>query len=363
MKRTNSREKIRRRTAFKSHALIGLGMILMMVGAGVIVPPEVMANPYLVRSGETPVTVTAATCATSGGFVHFYAALDNGLFDKYGVKANFVVLRGASNALPALSSDQVQFLYCAGDSTIPGMATGMDAKLVASPLLGLPWFLLARKDIKKIEDLRGKIIGVSRTGALDHRVSKVLLKKFNLTEEEVKIRSMGASQPEKYQALVMDVIQATPVGPPLDVQGKKDGFNVIYNLNDLGMPFIFSSLHTNSRSLKERPGLVQKFVAAMAEAVYFVEKNPDKAKSSMAQFLKVNDPDALRSAYDVYAKALINRRMIIPANAVEESVQIAREAGTSIRKKPEELFDNTFVENLESSGFLRELWGGAVPGK
>lgn len=351
------------RRGFENRALIGLGTVLMLVAAGAMSPPGIMANPYLAKSGEAPMTVTAATCATSGGFVHFYAALDNGLFDKYGLKVNFVVLRGASNALPALSSDQVQFLYCAGDSTIPGMATGMDAKLVASPLLGLPWFLLARKDIKKIEDLRGKIIGVSRTGALDHRVSKVLLKKFNLTEEEVKIRSMGASQPEKYQALVMDVIQATPVGPPLDVQGKKDGFNVIYNLNDLGMPFIFSSLHTNSKSLKERPGLVQKFVAAMAEAIYFVEKNPDKAKSSMTQFLKVNDPDALQSAYDVYAKALINRRMIIPANAVEESVQIARDAGTNIRKKPEELFDNTFVENLEKSGFLREIWSGAVPGK
>lgn len=359
----NRTKRIRHRKTRKNCVVIGLGTALVMVASGIIAPAGVKANPYLAGPGEAPMTATAATCATSGGFVHFYAALDNGLFEKYGIKVSFTTLRGAANALPALASDQIQFLYCAGDSTIPGMATGMDGKLVASPLLGLPWFLLARKDIKNIEDLRGKIIGVSRTGALDHRVSKALLKKFNLTEEEVAIRSMGASQPEKYQALVMDVIQATPVGPPLDIQGKKDGFNVIYNLNDLGMPFIFSSLHTNSKSLKERPALVQKFVAAMAEAVYFVEKNPDKAKSSIAKFLKVHDPDALRSAYDVYAKALINRRMIIPANAVEEAIQIARESGTNIRKKPEEIFDNTFVEHLERSGFLREMWGGPIPGK
>ena len=55
--------------------------------------------------------------------------------------------------------------------------------------------------------------------------------------------------------------------------------------------------------------------------------------------------------------------MIVPTNAVAEAVQIAREAGTNIRKKPEDLYDNSFVENLEKSGFLREIWGSSVPGK
>ncbi|MBI2090728.1 MAG: ABC transporter substrate-binding protein [Deltaproteobacteria bacterium] len=335
----------------------------MIVTSGAMAPVGVMANPYLARPGETAVPVTAATCATSGGFLHFYTALDNALFDKYGLKVTHASLRGGPNALAALSSDQVQFVYCAGDATLPGMATGMDAKLVASVHVGLPWVLLARKDIKRVEDLKGKSVAVSRTGDLDFRVLKVLLKKFNLTEEDVKLRSMGASQPEKYQAMALDVVQATPVGPPLDVRGKKDGFNVIYNLNDLGLPIIFSSVHTNSKMLKERPALVQKFVAAVAEAIHFAEKNPDKAKTSIAQAFKLNDPDALQSAYDTFAKAVINRRMLVPANAVVEAVQIAREAGTNIRKKPEELFDNAFVENLEKSGFLRDIWGGAVPGQ
>ena len=363
MNQNNSCRQFHFGRAFNNRASIGVIVTLMIVTSGAMAPVGVMANPYLARSGETAVTVTAATCATTGGFVHFYTALDNGLFDKYGIKVNHVALRGPPIALPALSTDQVQFLYCAAAATIPGMATGMDAKLVASPHVGLPWVLLARKDIKKVEDLRGKTIGVSRTGDWDHLVSKALLKKFNLTEEEVKIRSMGGSQPEKYQAMVMDIIQATPVGPPLDVQGKKDGFNLIYHLNDLGMPFIYSSVHTNSKMLKERPALVQKFVAAIAEAVYFVEKNPDKAKSAIGRVHKLDDPEALQSAYDTFSKTLINRSMIVPAKAVEEAVQIAREDGTNIRKKPEELFDNSFVENLEKSGFLREIWGGAVPGK
>src|SRR3972149_6271521 len=97
-----------------------------------------------------------ATCAASGGFMHMYAAIDHNLFDKYGIKAEHVYIRGSYTALAAVASNEVQFLYCAADATIPGMATGVDVKLIGAPLVGLPYVLLARKDVKRPEDLRDK---------------------------------------------------------------------------------------------------------------------------------------------------------------------------------------------------------------
>ena len=58
-------------------------------------PVPSRANPYLSKPGEPPAKVRAATCALSGGFIHLYAALDNGLFEKYGVKVEFVSIRGS----------------------------------------------------------------------------------------------------------------------------------------------------------------------------------------------------------------------------------------------------------------------------
>src|SRR5213594_1548367 len=239
-------------------------------------PFSSFANPYLVKLGERPASLRIATCAVSGGFVHLYTALDNNLFDKYGLKFEHIYIRGSAPALAALSGDEIQFVYCAADGTIPGLATGVDAKLVASPLIGLPYVLLAQKDIKRLEDLKGKSIGVSKAGDLDDRLMKTLLKKYNLTAD-VQIRPIGGSQSERYSAMMGGIIQAAPVTPPLNALGKKDGFNNIYNLKDLNLPFIYSSVHASSKTLKERPQLVQRFVAAMAESVYFVEKNPDKA--------------------------------------------------------------------------------------
>ena len=336
--------------------LIALGVALTLA----VGPIPAAANPYLAKPGEKPIAMRVATCALSGGFMHLYAAMDAGLFEKYGIKAEHVYIQGSHTALAALASNEIQFLFCAADATIPGLATGVDAKLIGAPLVGIPYVLLARKDIKKPEDLKGKSIGNSRAGDLDHRLSRAMLKKFNLTENEVALRPLGGSQPERYNAMLQDIVQAVPITPPLDARGKKDGFNVLYNLNDLGLPFIYSSLHTNSRTLKEQPQLVQRFVAAMAESMYFVEKSPEKAKTSLGKVLKLTDLESLQSAYDAYAKSLANRRMIVPLNLVAEAVEVARDAGTVINRKPTDFLENSFAEHLDKSGFLRELWGGEV---
>ena len=318
------------------------------------------ANPYLAKPGETPVSIRIATCAVSGGFVHLYTAIDNGLFDKYGIKANHIYIRGSGISLTALASDEIQFLFCAADGTIPGMATGIEAKLVAAPLVGLPYVLLARKDVKRPEDLKGKSIGVTRPGDLSFRLSRALLKKFGLSEEDVKLRPIGGSQSERYNAMAQDIIQAIIVTPPLDVRGRRDGFNLVYNLNNLHLPFIYSSVHTNPKTIQERPQLVQRVVAAFAEAAQFVEKNPDKAKAAVSKALKLKDDEALQSSYDAYAKAIINRKMLVPGDQVADAVELAK-AETTVRKKPTEIYDNRFAEDLEKSGFLKELWGGKVP--
>jgi ABC-type nitrate/sulfonate/bicarbonate transport system substrate-binding protein len=318
------------------------------------------ANPYLPKPGERSVKLRIATCAVSGGFAHLYTALDYGIFEKYGLKMEHVFIRGSNASLAALAADEIQFLYCAAEATIPGLATGVDAKLVAAPLVKLPYVLITRKEIKRPGDLKGKSLGVTRPGDLSARLSHAVLKKFNMADE-VTIRPIGGSQSERYQAMAANLVQGVVVTPPLDVRAKNDGFNVLYRLVDLDLPFIYSSLHANSRILRDKPEVVQRVVAAFAEAIFFMEKNPGKGKIAISQAMRVTDEEALRVSYNVYAKEIIDRRMIVPAAAVADSVELVRPSGIHIRKRPEEIYDNTFVNNLEKSGFLKDLWGTELP--
>ena len=223
-------------------------------------------------------TIYVATCAVSGGFIQLYTAIDNKLFEKYGIAIKHVVIRGGTNInLAALGTDEVQFLYCAADSTLPGMAAGRgrDSHRVAAGSV-FPYVIIARKEIRTVQDLKGKSIGVGSVAGLPYRLLRIFVKKFGLNDTQ--IRPVGGSQPERYNAMVQGVIDSGPFTPPMDARGKKDGFNLIYHMNDLGLPAIYSSLHTNAKSLRERRAIVQRFVAALAEAVEFVEDNPGKSR-------------------------------------------------------------------------------------
>ncbi len=319
------------------------------------------ANPFLPKPGEAPIAARVGTCSVTGGFIHLYTALFNGLFDKYGVKMEHVTLRGGVVSLAALSSDEIQFVYCSADPMIPRIAAGIEAKLIGSPIVGLPWVLVGRKEIKRPQDLKGKSIAVSRPGGLTDQLAKAVMKKFNFTTQDLKLVHIGGTgQLEPYNAMMQGLTQATFLTPPLDVRARRDGFNLIYNLNELGVPSIYSSMFANYKSLKDRPVLVQRFTAAMAESVHFLERNPDRGKAALAKILSLNDQEVLQSAYDAYAKALVNRRLTVPANAVAQAVENAREDGTQIRRTPTEIFDNSFAEQLDKSGFLKELWGNQL---
>ena len=121
------------------------------------------------------------------------------------------------------------------------MATGIDVKLVASPLVKLPYVLISRKEVRRGEDLKGKSIGIARAGDLSDKLTRAVIKKFGLTPDMVSIRPIGGSQGERYQAMAANIVQAVTVTPPLDARAKNAGFNVLYRLIDLELPFIYST--------------------------------------------------------------------------------------------------------------------------
>lgn len=335
-----------------------VGLLLTL---SLLTPHISSANPYLPKPGEAPTNIRVGTCGTSGGFIHFYAALAHGLFEKYGIKVEHITLRGAAVTMPALVSDGIQFLYCSADPQIPRMAAGAEAKIVSSLIVGLPWVLMGKTDIKQPADLKGRTIPVSRPSGLTDHLAKAVLKKHNLTTQDVRLLHIGGTgQLEPYHALLQGLADAVLLTPPLDVRAKRDGYHLIFSLKDLDVPSIYSSILTNYKTLKERPQLVQRFVAAMSETIYFVEKNPERATQSLGKTLNINDAEVLQSAYQAYARNMVNRRMTVPGKTVAAAVEMAREEVPQLRRKPEELYDNSFTDNLVKSGFLKDLWG-SVP--
>jgi NitT/TauT family transport system substrate-binding protein len=329
----------------------------------VVSPPTTTAagDPYLAKPGEATTPVKAAWCAISAGFVQMFVARDYDIFSKYGLSLQTSQFTDSQAALAALQSGEIEFLFCAAAATIPGLASGVDGTIVAAPLVGLPYVMVARPEIHSVQDLKGRKIGINRQGDLDDRLSHAVLQQENIPAEAVQFVPAGG-QTDRYKAVLSGLIDAVNVTPPLEVQARVDGLNVIYTLRQLPIPFIYSAIHTNSRMLRDHPDVVQKFVAGMAESVYYIDQHKSETEQSISRQLNITDQAALDSAYQAYAHDYVNRSVDIPVSAVQDSIEYARSQGTTIaHPKAEEIVEIRFAANLQSSGFLERLWGRAIP--
>ena len=101
----------------------------------------------------------------------------------------------------------------------------------------LPWVLMGRKEIKRPQDLKGKTIALSRPGGLTDQLAKAVMKKFNLTTQEVKLLHIGGTgQLEPYNAMVQGLTQATFSNAALGRARQARRLRLIYNLNELDVP-------------------------------------------------------------------------------------------------------------------------------
>jgi ABC-type nitrate/sulfonate/bicarbonate transport system substrate-binding protein len=145
------------------------------------------------------------------------------------------------------------------------------------------------------------------------------------------------------------------------VAARKEGHNVIYHISDLGLPSIGMAMHASNALLRGDPRLVQRFVAAMAEAIRFTEQNPSLAREALQNTLEMEDPEALDSVYDAYAVKNVNRSLMVPFDALAAGLADVRAAGTPVAiDGPEDIATNAFAEDLQRSGFLDRLWGGRL---
>src|SRR5579885_810401 len=319
-------------------------------------------NPYLAKPGEAPVTVKAGWCAVSAGFLQLYVARDYGLFQKYGINIQTGGMNaGADAALAATTRGDYDFMYCAAAATIPGLVAGHEVTLLSAPLVGLPYVAIAKKEYTSIKDMKGKKAGISRPGDLDERLTREMLKANGLPQDWLVMQPAGG-QTERYTNLLAGVVDTVNVTPPLEVQAKKDGLNVIYKMKDLPIPFIYSALHTNSNMIKNHPETVQRFMAAMAESVWWIDSHKEQAEASISKQLGITDKASLDSAYQAYAKDYVNPSIDVPMAAVQESIDFAKTQGTPVQKdKAEQIVDQKFAQDLQTSGFLEKMWGKKIP--
>jgi len=276
------------------------------------------------------------------------------LWPKYGIEPRVVLFDAGSILAQAAMAGEVKISISSGPAAIAARSQGSDSVIVAAFVNTLPYSIVAAKGITKWEQLKGKRIAISRFGSGTDTAVRLVLKRFGIDPvKDLTIVQLG-TQPTRVQALAAGAIEATIVSPPLDLTAKKQGYSILVNIADLGIPYPQQIVETTDRFVREKPQNIKNFLKGFIEGIGWVARNKDETKKIIAKYLKPGDPEILEATYQSYLQVTDYSgypNLEGMRNALDE---VAFRVPSAKNKKPEDFINTRFLRELETEGFLRQ---------
>ena len=302
---------------------------------------------------DTP--VMAGVAGPGVNLVYAYLAQETGLWKKHGVDVKLLSFESGSTLAQVARSGEIKIAINSGPTTVASRAQGADAIIIASAVNTLPYSLVTAKGISNWDQLKGKKVGVSRFGSGTDTAIRLVCKKFGLDPAKDLIILQGGTQPTRLQALTAGALDATLLSPPLDFVAKKQGWFILVNIAQLGIPYPQLVIETTDRLNRENPKLVKGFLKGFVEAIYYGARYKDETKKVIKKNLKISDPEILDATYESFIKvtdysAEPNLEGI--RNAIDE---VALRVPAVKSKSPKEFIDLRFLKELQSEKFFKRL--------
>ena len=224
------------------------------------------------------------------------AAKFKGFYNEMGItNAQLVFLRGNSINVQALVAGSVQFASAFGPS-MHAMFRGEQIRILMPIFNQIPFSLVTRPEVKRLEDLKGSKIAVTFGGST-YSVLIALLNKYGIAPNFAEYLNLPGDQ-AKTAALIQGRASAALMAPPADRQLLKEGFKRLVYVGDVFKNIPFSAMLTTAKVIQEEPDLVQRGVTAVTKALLFIRENRDGGIEMIMRHGQV-DKEVATSLYDL----------------------------------------------------------------
>jgi NitT/TauT family transport system substrate-binding protein len=251
-----------------------------------------------------------------------FAAQTRGFFKEAGKDVELVQIR-SNVGLSGVLGGSVDY-YTSFSSAITLAAQQ------GSPILGIfsmierpSLYMVTRPEIRAMQDLKGKIIGMGSIGGITVAITRRMLAHYGVGPNEFTIVSAG-DLPIRLAAVKSGAIHATLAGHPAPVQAKEMGLNVLASAADT-VDFPLAGLSTSAAKLKNQRPEVVAVVAAMLRGLLFVRNQRTEAITLIQKFFKM-DRELAEAGYDGTLKAY-SKDGSAAAKGIESVLEVARQQG------------------------------------
>ena len=244
-----------------------------------------IALPSGAAIAQTKITV-GKIVGGIGLHIPSYIAMDKGFFKEEGLDARWIELQGRPMITAGLTGN-LDFVPIPSGGANAVLTAGAPLKYIVNQSLKPQYIIVAKAEIKKVEDLKGKTLGYARVGAADYDEGATTLDRFfnmKVGRDYKVIQFQG--EPERMAALANGDIAAALVSVPRAYQARQAGFNVLLRTGDY-LPRAGGTFWSTEEFFQKNPETVKKFIRAIAKGVMYYRDNKEGSYTSMKEHLGV----------------------------------------------------------------------------
>jgi NitT/TauT family transport system substrate-binding protein len=308
-------------------------------------------------AADAPQKLRVAYAAITAAFSLPWIAKEAGIFQRHGLDVELVYIPAGSRAVQTLVGGSIDVAAIGGPAGVDARLAGADTIYVAIPVNRVIVFTVAGPQIQRIEEMRGKSIGVTRVGTVTDFFTRVYLRQNGLTpDRDVMIRQMGGL-PEIVAGLKAGQIEGGTFGFPAVLHARAAGFHDLVDYNTLGYRYPLSSVIVTQKMLRTQESAIRRFLESQIEAMHRFKTDPNFAMNVIGKYTNTTDRAMLDETQRVYAAAF--ERIPYPT-AEDMKLGITQVAETNPRAKgadPKDFVDARLLREIEASGFVKKLYG------
>jgi ABC-type nitrate/sulfonate/bicarbonate transport system substrate-binding protein len=217
--------------------------------------------------------------------------MDQGFYKAEGLDASFSTLPGRALVTAGLTGS-IDFIPIPSGGSQAALS-GAEIRYVVGESLKSHWLIVARPNITKPEDLRGKTLGYGRAGSADYdEGAAVMLRAFKMAVgKDYKVISFQG-EGERVAAMINGDVDAVLISVPHAPRAIGAGMKVLIRTGDY-IQRAGGSFWTRKEFVDKNPDTVKRFIRAIARGVMFYRDNKAGSLATLKEHLGVpNDADA-----------------------------------------------------------------------
>jgi ABC-type nitrate/sulfonate/bicarbonate transport system substrate-binding protein len=282
---------------------------------------------------------------------------DQGLLKKNGLSGEVIRITNSPTAVQALLAGELDVIVTSVTTLVSARIAGADIIEILGVVPTFVDHIITLPSITRPEQLKGKTGGVNRLGSTSDLGLRLALRRLGVDpEKDVKIITSGGNA-ERFAALSKGITQFTIMPEPFVREAEKLGFRDLLPIGSLKIPFWWNAVLTKETILKAKRPMMLKFARAMVEAVHFIKTEKEPTKAIFARNLRMSDPEGLERAYRAYTSVFPDNLMPTPAGVKTMLDDLAIKDPRAAGADPKTFVDASLVRELESSGFIKQVYG------